>query len=310
MSSEVTPPAAAPAPTAAAETTPAPTVAPAAAPAKPAGGKPKKAPRTRAEADLEFRKQLLTSLSTIGDDGFSPQKMVLVIRNDLPMTTVRPLFARSFNIKRVILGKLILTLNPSAFFPHDNRKQGKKIAQACHAAVAAVTRATGMTEGGHGSTEDEDNDIVENLYESDEDEDEDDGGPAAGSSSAAAAARSAAKAAAAAAAAEEALAAAAEPPLSAEDEALRGALPGVATADDNRQFVSHWTMTGAKKITVKGAWADVAKAARLAKKWGVTYYLVHDAGKTQIEPGTATVLAVGPAPEKVVDLITGHLPLL
>jgi len=274
MSSEVTPPAAAPAPTAAAETTPAPTVAPAAAPAKPAGGKPKKAPRTRAEADLEFRKQLLTSLSTIGDDGFSPQKMVLVIRNDLPMTT------------------------------------GKKIAQACHAAVAAVTRATGMTEGGHGSTEDEDNDIVENLYESDEDEDEDDGGPAAGSSSAAAVARSAAKAAAAAAAAEEALAAAAEPPLSAEDEALRGALPGVATADDNRQFVSHWTMTGAKKITVKGAWADVAKAARLAKKWGVTYYLVHDAGKTQIEPGTATVLAVGPAPEKVVDLITGHLPLL
>lgn len=35
-----------------------------------------------------------------------------------------------------------------------------------------------------------------------------------------------------------------------------------------------------------------------------------DAGRTQIAAGSLTVLAIGPAPVKEVDAVTGHLKLL
>jgi len=40
------------------------------------------------------------------------------------------------------------------------------------------------------------------------------------------------------------------------------------------------------------------------------YYIVEDAGRTQIAAGSQTVLAIGPAPVKVLEEITGHLKLL
>lgn len=43
---------------------------------------------------------------------------------------------------------------------------------------------------------------------------------------------------------------------------------------------------------------------------GVTAEVIQDAGRTQIDPGSLTVLGVGPAPKSVVDQITGHLKLL
>lgn len=41
----------------------------------------------------------------------------------------------------------------------------------------------------------------------------------------------------------------------------------------------------------------------------VNAYIVHDAGRTQIAAGSATVLGLGPAPKKVLDEITGGLKL-
>ena len=49
---------------------------------------------------------------------------------------------------------------------------------------------------------------------------------------------------------------------------------------------------------------DAAKQARLP------YAVIHDAGKTQLEPGTVTVLGIGPADEGKIDRITKHLKLL
>jgi hypothetical protein len=43
---------------------------------------------------------------------------------------------------------------------------------------------------------------------------------------------------------------------------------------------------------------------------GLMCYQVLDAGRTQIAAGSATVLAIGPAPKSEVDKITGHLSLL
>jgi len=39
-------------------------------------------------------------------------------------------------------------------------------------------------------------------------------------------------------------------------------------------------------------------------------YLVVDAGHTEIPAGTKTVLGIGPAPDNIIDKITGDLPLL
>ena len=59
-------------------------------------------------------------------------------------------------------------------------------------------------------------------------------------------------------------------------------------------------------------WAclEQLELARIAEEEGMFTYLVIDAGRTQIAPGSRTVLAIGPAPKQLVDKITGHLKLL
>ncbi|KAG4300550.1 hypothetical protein PCK1_003191 [Pneumocystis canis] len=46
-----------------------------------------------------------------------------------------------------------------------------------------------------------------------------------------------------------------------------------------------------------------------AKSLGITSCMIHDAGRTQIEPNSATVIGIGPGPKSVIDQITGHLKL-
>jgi len=43
---------------------------------------------------------------------------------------------------------------------------------------------------------------------------------------------------------------------------------------------------------------------------GLEAQVIHDAGRTQIKSGSATVLGIGPGPRSVVDQVTGHLKLL
>ena len=43
---------------------------------------------------------------------------------------------------------------------------------------------------------------------------------------------------------------------------------------------------------------------------GLCAQVIHDAGRTQIASGSATVLGIGPGPKSVVDRVTGGLKLL
>lgn len=43
---------------------------------------------------------------------------------------------------------------------------------------------------------------------------------------------------------------------------------------------------------------------------GLCAQVIHDAGRTQIAAGSATVLGIGPAPKSKIDEVTGHLSLL
>jgi peptidyl-tRNA hydrolase, PTH2 family len=46
-----------------------------------------------------------------------------------------------------------------------------------------------------------------------------------------------------------------------------------------------------------------------ARSAGLIAESIRDAGRTQIVSGTRTVCAIGPAPAKLIDTITGHLKL-
>ena len=75
-----------------------------------------------------------------------------------------------------------------------------------------------------------------------------------------------------------------------------------------------WEITGCAKVCLKlpneTVEEEFAKIKRLCQERGVAYYLVEDAGRTQIAAGSRTVIGVGPAPVTVVDEITSHLKLM
>ena len=78
--------------------------------------------------------------------------------------------------------------------------------------------------------------------------------------------------------------------------------------DRNR---SRWKNGGQKKIVLKASSErDVHELAELADREGIPNAVIRDAGHTQLEPGTVTALAVGPAEEEAVDRVTGDLSLL
>ncbi|TGZ78713.1 peptidyl-tRNA hydrolase [Ascodesmis nigricans] len=76
-------------------------------------------------------------------------------------------------------------------------------------------------------------------------------------------------------------------------------------------LVTRWERYGQAKIALQVKSEDEllllqAKALSL----GVVAKVVHDAGRTQIVAGSATVCGIGPAPVSIVNEISGHLKLL
>ena len=76
-------------------------------------------------------------------------------------------------------------------------------------------------------------------------------------------------------------------------------------------ILKKWEQYGQAKVAVqvKGE-EEMTELLRKARSMGVIAEFIVDAGRTQIDPGSRTVLGVGPAPKSVVDKITGHLKLL
>ncbi|MBR9679553.1 MAG: aminoacyl-tRNA hydrolase [Candidatus Altiarchaeota archaeon] len=62
------------------------------------------------------------------------------------------------------------------------------------------------------------------------------------------------------------------------------------------ELVASWESEGEKKVTLKiGSQQELIDWRIWADSQGLTSYLVKDAGLTQLEPGTMTALAIGPA---------------
>jgi PTH2 family peptidyl-tRNA hydrolase len=71
-----------------------------------------------------------------------------------------------------------------------------------------------------------------------------------------------------------------------------------------------WKGAGQKKVVLKtNEERTLFELAEKAKAKRLPHAVVRDAGHTQLEPGTASALAVGPASDDRVDSVTGDLSL-
>ena len=71
-----------------------------------------------------------------------------------------------------------------------------------------------------------------------------------------------------------------------------------------------WMGDGQKKVVLCAhSESELFELAERADIDGLPHALVRDAGHTQLEPGTTTALAVGPAADDRVDGVTGDLSL-
>jgi PTH2 family peptidyl-tRNA hydrolase len=76
-------------------------------------------------------------------------------------------------------------------------------------------------------------------------------------------------------------------------------------------WYNEWKEEGQKKVVVKVAdEAEIIGLLEETKKSNLPWYIVNDAGLTELPPGTTTTLGIGPGPNEVIDEVTGHLKLL
>ncbi len=78
-----------------------------------------------------------------------------------------------------------------------------------------------------------------------------------------------------------------------------------------RGWLDVWLAEGQKKVVLRVRSLDELREVEArARQLGLPTSLIVDAGLTQLEPGTTTAVGVGPAPDDLVDRVTGHLKLL
>lgn len=78
-----------------------------------------------------------------------------------------------------------------------------------------------------------------------------------------------------------------------------------------RHYLEHWDRNGAMKIAVKcSSEEELIAIEKAAEQHKLPHCLIHDAGHTQVAPNSATVIAIGPAPEQLLNQVTGGMKLL
>ena len=82
-------------------------------------------------------------------------------------------------------------------------------------------------------------------------------------------------------------------------------------SDRAQSILKQWERLGQAKVALKvDNEEDMLTLQAQAVSLGLCAQVIHDAGRTQIASGSATVLGIGPAPKSKVDEVTGHLKLL
>ncbi|KAL8683540.1 MAG: hypothetical protein Q9186_000452 [Xanthomendoza sp. 1 TL-2023] len=75
--------------------------------------------------------------------------------------------------------------------------------------------------------------------------------------------------------------------------------------------LKQWERMGQAKVVLQAKNEEELETLQAqALSLGLCAQIIHDAGRTQIASGSATVLGVGPGPKSVIDQVTGGLKLL
>lgn len=76
-------------------------------------------------------------------------------------------------------------------------------------------------------------------------------------------------------------------------------------------LLRRWERMGQAKVALQvKSEEELEMLQAQAMSLGLAAHIIHDAGRTQIASGSATVLGIGPGPKSVMDQVTGHLKLL
>lgn len=92
-------------------------------------------------------------------------------------------------------------------------------------------------------------------------------------------------------------------------QALHAALGAIKLAD--KKIIKKWEEGGAKKVVLKArSLKELKDIESKIKREKISYFLVKNAGLTQLKAGTITALGIGPVEEERIDKITRKLKLL
>ncbi|MCH8519787.1 MAG: peptidyl-tRNA hydrolase Pth2 [Nanoarchaeota archaeon] len=84
-----------------------------------------------------------------------------------------------------------------------------------------------------------------------------------------------------------------------------------AVLESNKKLLLNWKRGGMKKVALKvNSQEELEELIEKALQDDLTALTIRDAGKTQVESGTMTCGAIGPAPEEKINKICGHLQLM
>ena len=84
-----------------------------------------------------------------------------------------------------------------------------------------------------------------------------------------------------------------------------------AVLGSNSKIVSLWKKQGMKKVVLKVKdEKELLSYKREADSFGLKAVLIKDAGRTQIKPGSVTVLGIGPDESEKIDQVTSGLKIL
>lgn len=84
-----------------------------------------------------------------------------------------------------------------------------------------------------------------------------------------------------------------------------------AVFESNKKLLLNWKRGGMKKVTLKvNSQEELEELIKKAQGEDLCAVTIRDAGRTQIESGTMTCGAIGPAPEEKINKICGHLQLM
>ena len=92
-------------------------------------------------------------------------------------------------------------------------------------------------------------------------------------------------------------------------QACHASLGSYKRADEN--LIKNWEREGGKKVVVKvNDLKELFEIYELVKTTNIPYFLVTDAGHTELPESTVTCLGIGPDKDEKIDKITDELKLL